>query len=391
MLLSAGCNVAKKEDFSDLALDITGSEDTGYRTYIAERGLFSISVSPSHSYITSGTLRTVYNTLRGTIDNDKYRLSGYFKAGDTIAVFKEQAEYARQLSVKQQEVKQAEAELALCELNMNGQGETGLKRLEYEQEKEKLTTMLGDGTAAAEVQRQQQKVELLSAEYDVMLLEAEEEYYKKAHQLTTCKNSEEYTRAQYDACTIKAPVSGYAVYSNWNGTGEYEAFSPMVTLADEKDLCVAIESYANNNLSRLLQAGDRIKLSYGGQDYSSVVVYTPTTFPGELMLPYKWEALIGEGNVRRHILRIEGFDYAANGFEIDDPIDNFSLALYDNPDAVWIKTNSLKNEDGDQNKYYVNILVNGVAVRRTVTTGVSTGENIEILSGLLGGEEIIAN
>lgn len=62
--------------------------------------------------------------------------------------------------------------------------------------------------------------------------------------------------------------------------------------------------------------------------------------------------------------------------------------IYSRMDTVVIPQKAVKNLSG---RTYVNLLVDGVKVEQDIELGIEDNENVEVLSGLSGGEEIILN
>ena len=62
--------------------------------------------------------------------------------------------------------------------------------------------------------------------------------------------------------------------------------------------------------------------------------------------------------------------------------------VYSRLDTVIVPQKAVKKLDG---RNYVNLLVDGVKIEQDVELGIEDNDNVEILSGLSGGEEIILN
>lgn len=67
---------------------------------------------------------------------------------------------------------------------------------------------------------------------------------------------------------------------------------------------------------------------------------------------------------------------------------NVEFDVYSRLDTVVVPSGAVKTLSG---RTYVNILIDGAKVEQDVETGIEDGDNIEIISGLSGGEEIILN
>lgn len=70
------------------------------------------------------------------------------------------------------------------------------------------------------------------------------------------------------------------------------------------------------------------------------------------------------------------------------PHRGLSLTCYSRLDTVIVPQKAVKKLDG---RNYVNLLVDGVKIEQDVELGIEDNDNVEILSGLSGGEEIILN
>lgn len=62
--------------------------------------------------------------------------------------------------------------------------------------------------------------------------------------------------------------------------------------------------------------------------------------------------------------------------------------VYSRLDTVIVPQKAVKKLDV---RNYVNLLVDGVKIEQDVELGIEDNDNVEILSGLSGGEEIILN
>lgn len=105
------------------------------------------------------------------------------------------------------------------------------------------------------------------------------------------------------------------------------------------------------------------------------------------------------GGTVTDIIYTESGDFSAYTYVItpDEGTDETALELgnieivfnvYSRLDTVIVPQKAVKNLD---NRTYVNLLVDGVKIEQDVELGIEDNDNVEILSGLTGGEEIILN
>ena len=103
------------------------------------------------------------------------------------------------------------------------------------------------------------------------------------------------------------------------------------------------------------------------------------------------------GGTVTDIIYNESGDFSAYVYVITPDEENDMLDLggievvfdvYSRLDTVIVPQKAVKNLD---NRTYVNLLVDGVKVEQDVELGIEDNDNVEILSGLSGGEEIILN
>ena len=97
------------------------------------------------------------------------------------------------------------------------------------------------------------------------------------------------------------------------------------------------------------------------------------------------------------IVHVENGDYSTIVYVIkpEDDAELFDFGdvqvvfdVYTRPDTVKVPQKAVRELGG---RKFVNLLVDGVKIEQDVETGIEDGEDIEILSGLVGGEELIIN
>lgn len=97
------------------------------------------------------------------------------------------------------------------------------------------------------------------------------------------------------------------------------------------------------------------------------------------------------------IIAVENGDFSSYVYVIKPADDNelFDFGdvsvvfdVYTRPDTVIVPQKAVRELGG---RKFVNLLVDGVKIEQDVETGIEDGKNIEILSGLVGGEELIIN
>lgn len=249
-----------------------------------------------------------------------------------------------------------------------------------------LGTKVSEGQVIGQTDARLKELSLKSSELALAKLETDYKRYKELYEgggvtevnfkdieynYNNTKVQVEQARKQVADAQIKAPVSG-TVVSKTVEVGEYaNPGNPLGTVVNINKL----------KINAKVAESDVYSLSEGME-----VNVTSPQFPGE-----NWK-----GNVRF----VSPKGDAAHNYTVEVVIDNPKTKLKAGT-FVYVDFSRTTNESVIQiprsalpesvKNPYVYINVNNMAIRRTVVPGRELGDNVEILSGLKAGEQVIVN
>ncbi len=188
-------------------------------------------------------------------------------------------------------------------------------------------------------------------------------------QLEIEQNTLAMYQAEYDGARVYAPISGQVSYVYGLNPGtEMDPYKVLARIADPDDLYVDAE-YPD---ARTFLAGDKVTVSIEGETFSGVVTYSPKEAREE-----------GAENINALHIDFEGgapaFAYLgelADVTKVNDVAEN----------AVVIPKNLVKNDGGRE---YVQLFRDGEKIEVDVVTGISNATEVEIVSGLSAGDQVI--
>lgn len=146
------------------------------------------------------------------------------------------------------------------------------------------------------------------------------------------------------------------------------AYQNIIRIADPSNLQL---QYNGNNLSNFF-LGDIVDVNIKDIIYKGKVVSTPSSVPVD-----------GDENLKSSI--IVQVEELPEGIKMGDDA-NISLILEKGEDVIILPKQAVRNYMG---RKYVNVLENGLNNERDVEIGIETATEIEIISGVEVGEEII--
>lgn len=188
-------------------------------------------------------------------------------------------------------------------------------------------------------------------------------------QLEIEQNTLDMYQAEYDGSQILAPMSGQVSYVYGLNPGtEMDPYKVLARIADPETLYVNAE-FAE---SITFEAGDKVTISVGDMEYEGTITYSP-----------KEAREAGDENA--NALYAE-FDNEKPAFAYLGSLADITKVKAESVDAVVIPKHLVKS-DGERE--YVQIYVDGEKVEVNVETGISNATEIEIVSGLKAGDQVI--
>ncbi len=217
--------------------------------------------------------------------------------------------------------------------------------LEYELEIQKL-----------KVQAAQLRYNSTGAQADKLQLEIEQ-------------NTLNMYQAEYDGSKVLAPMSGqvYYVYGLNPGT-EMDPYKVLARIADPEALYVNAE-YPE---SITFKSGDKVTISVGDMEYPATITYSP-------------EDARKAGDENANALYAE-FDGEKPAFAYLGSLADITKVREMSENAVVIPKHLVKS-DGE--RQYVQIYANGEKIEVDVETGITNATEIEIISGVNPGDQVI--
>lgn len=243
----------------------------------------------------------------------------------------------------------------LCTLNSDSvKDQLDEKKIYLDQAKKTLDTLQKNKGSAREIQMAQIELDIQQLEYD-HLKDSLEDYKVYAPCDGIFNIAEQQTGDKHKGAELN-------VYA-WVNKGQVFGYS-----MDKSQMYLCCEVYDNplNNVN----FGTKVQLEQGANKCGGTVT---------------------------DIIYIANGDYSTYEYVIipeeDSGLFDFGdvqvcFDVYSRLDTVVVPSKAVKTI-GDRT--FVNLLIDGVKVEQDVELGIEDGENVEILSGLVGGEEVILN
>jgi len=188
-------------------------------------------------------------------------------------------------------------------------------------------------------------------------------------QLEIEENTLAMYQAEYDGSKILAPMSGQVSYVYGLNPGTVmDPYKVLARIADPETLYVDAE-YPE---SITFEAGDDVTISVGDIEYDGTITYSP-------------KEAREAGDENGNALYAE-FDNEKPAFAYLGALADITKVNYMSENAVVIPKHLVKS-DGD--RQYVQIYADGEKIERDVVTGISNATEIEIISGVNAGEQVI--
>ncbi len=176
--------------------------------------------------------------------------------------------------------------------------------------------------------------------------------------------------AELEATRLYAPITGKVTWvSRLAQEGEYlQAFQRFVRIADPTELVFDLRGSQTSSF----KVGMECVVTLGDEQYRGVVILTESSVPFDQREEYEDAVQIA----------VPGLPQDAHA----GMTGRAELVLARREDVLVLPKRAVQRYS---TKRYVNILVNGVRVERDIDVGLETATEVEIISGLEEGEEVI--
>ncbi len=226
-----------------------------------------------------------------------------------------------------------------------------------------LIADMNTGALEYELEIQKLKVQAAQLQYNSTGSQADK------LQLEIEQNTLNMYQAEYDGSKVLAPMSGqvFYVYSLNPGT-EMDPYKVLARIADPEDLYVNAE-YGE---SITFKKGDKVTVTVGDMEFPATISYSP-------------EDARKAGDENANALYAE-FDGEKPAFAYLGSLADITKVKEMSENAVVIPKHLVKS-DGERN--YVQIFADGEKTEVDVVTGISNATEIEIISGVNAGDQVI--
>ncbi len=179
----------------------------------------------------------------------------------------------------------------------------------------------------------------------------------------------EQLEKQLERCSLYSPQDGVVLFAENLKEGEViESFRVLLRIADPTELVV----YAQSTSLKKVRSGMMVKMTAGAGAFSGTVTLSSDNVPDTADSRYK-DAIIVTPDQLPHDLEI--------GSQV-----NMVITLSRSENALLIPKRALRTALGQA---YVQVLSDGVRKEYDVKTGIETTTQVEILSGLTEGMQVI--
>lgn len=354
--------VVEEESYTPVEVCTTESRDINYEVS------FSGTILPNEEIF-------VVPKAAGIVTSVNFELGDRVNKGDVLFTIEKDdiansvAQARNGVSLAQKGVAQAENALESAKINYD------LNKEKIESaivNYERVKTLYNVG-AVSKTELEQAEIGANEKNLDALqssVTQAEIALQQSLNQLTQAQLSYEQAKSGLDNTSVQAPMTGILSALNIKAGQIAASGQQAATIVDVSQVYVQInvvESIVND-----IQEGDTIQLdipSASLEDLTSTVSYvSPSTDPMNKLYAVK--------------------SYVNNPNSVIRPGMNASarIVLESSQDAVVIPSNSIINRD---DKKFVYVVEDDIAVEKEVQIGIDTGEFAEIISGLNFDEKII--
>ncbi|MBQ7069937.1 MAG: efflux RND transporter periplasmic adaptor subunit [Ruminococcus sp.] len=295
------------------------------------------------------TKQISYKTVKAEISNISEK---YYETGKYSYPYSESVKFKATGLIKEIYV-QAPSDVKkgdlLCELYTDDvDEEIEREKIRLDQAEQTLATVRANSNNANEIRMAELDLQIEQMKYD-RLVQSLEDYKVYA----PCDGTFTDIYQRREPLTVNSPVR------------EGDLFGLTSDLSQQY-LCVSVYDNPLNNVN----FGTRVSLEQGAHSAQGTVKDIIPVDNGDFS-NYVYVILPDEDS--------ELFDFGDVKVVFD---------VYTRPDTVVVDQKAVRELGG---RKFVNLLIDGAKIEQDVETGIEDGKNIEILSGLVGGEEIILN
>jgi len=375
-----GCYFLPKEE-EILAPPLKSVEEVQYKTIKVEKGTIEKKINATAYFISDLQTDVSFESRGGRIEYIYVKTGDMVKKGDVLIQLEKET---LENQIFQQKVSLEKLKLNYNQTISNMERSIELFQMQLEEYKQKLNELKNQiegvsmGLSVESIMpsalKEAEDLEIQVKKQEIAL-QGEIEKYNITKDLMELdiKTQElqlENLNLELEKTRITAPVPGQVVWISSVKEGDYVyAHSNLVRIADVNKLKL---KYAGDNLSEF-NPGDKVDVEINGNIYIGEVVMTPANAPFDADESIKKSVLIDVKNLPDDV-------------SLGDSA-RISLLIERKENVIVIPRNLLHSYMG-QNTVYV--LEDGIKTDRNVQIGIETPTEVEIVSGLNEGEEIIA-
>ncbi|NDI35145.1 biotin/lipoyl-binding protein [Chengkuizengella sediminis] len=400
ILALAGCSMIPAEE-DVLAPPLIEPKKEEVRLLTVEKGSIVKNLNLQGNFRSSISESLYFKQHGGRIVSIDVRLGDIVSKGDVIAQL-ENEELAKRVQQQRLVLERATIELQRAqqeiELDLpDTQIELDLKNLEASIEDaktnlERTERLYEEGAVSLqELEAVQQQVEQLQFSYDKLLISTEgskvypvdEQYIRLLEiDVETAQIEYNYLQAQLSNTKLIANIDGVVTYINTLKRGEEViAYDPIVDISNSENLFILA---ALDNAKEILEAKDAeinqpVEIKYNGETYTGKVVQTPDTAPASA------DREVTELN--KTSIFVKPDEGLPKEVDIGDNVD-VKITLVEKKDTIVIPSASLHSYLA---RNFVKVLDGESRVEVDVEIGIETKTEVEIISGLEEGQQLILN
>ncbi|MDP5275027.1 efflux RND transporter periplasmic adaptor subunit [Chengkuizengella axinellae] len=400
VLALAGCSVIPAEE-EPLAPPLLEPKKEEVRLLTVEKGSIVKNLNLQGNFRSSNMDSLYFKEHGGRITSIDVKLGDTVSRGDVVAQL-ENEELAKR--VRQQilavERSRIELEKAKQEVELDlpdTQNELDLKNIEASIEDAKMnlerTERLYEEGAVSlqELEAMQQQVEQLQFSYDKLLINTEgNKVYPQDDQLIrlleinleTAQIELNYLQQQLSNTKLVAKMDGVVTYTNPLKLGEaVTAYDPIVEIANSDNLIVLARLDSQEEMidAKDAEINQAVEIKYNNEVFTGTVVQTPETAPAST------DREVTELN--KSTIFVKPDEGLPEEIEIGDRVD-VTITLIEKEDTIVIPSASLQTYLG---RNYVKILDGESRIEVDVEVGIETKTEVEIISGIEEGQQLILN
>ncbi|WP_160646938.1 efflux RND transporter periplasmic adaptor subunit [Chengkuizengella marina] len=396
----AGCSLIPVEE-DDLAPPLIEPKKEEVRLLTVEKGSIVKNLNLQGNFRSSISESLYFKQHGGRIVSIDVKLGDTVSKGDVIAQL-ENEELTKRVQQQKLALERAKIELQRAqqeiELNLpDTQIDLDLKSLEASIEDaktnlERTTRLYEEGAVSLQdLEVAQQQVEQLELSYEKLLISTEgskaypvDEQYIRLLEINveTAQIEYNYLQAQLSNTKLVANIDGVVTYINTLKRGEEViAYDPIVDISNSENLFILATL---DNAEEILEAKDAeinqpVEVTYDGKTYIGTVVQTPETAPESA------DREVTELN--KTSIFVKPNEELPDGVDIGDRVD-VKITLVEKEDTIVIPSASLHSYLA---RNFVKVLDGESRVEVDVEIGIETKTEVEIISGLEEGQQLILN